>query len=42
VVRLLDDGTVDIGLLVPCPHPRTLTVEPVLTDPVICVVHPGH
>jgi DNA-binding transcriptional LysR family regulator len=42
VVRLLDDGTVDIGLLVPCPHPRTLTVEPVLTDPVICVIHPGH
>lgn len=42
VVRLLDDGTVDIGVVVPCPHPRTITLEPFLTDPVICVAHPGH
>lgn len=42
VVRLLDDGAVDIGFVVPCPRPRTVTVEPLLTDPVICVAHPGH
>jgi DNA-binding transcriptional LysR family regulator len=42
VLRLLDDGTVDIGLVVPGPHPRTITVEPFLTDPVICVAHPEH
>jgi DNA-binding transcriptional LysR family regulator len=42
VVRLLDDGTVDIGLVVPCPHPGTITVEPFLTDPVICVAHAAH
>jgi DNA-binding transcriptional LysR family regulator len=42
VVRLLNDDTVDIGLVVPCPHPRTITVEPFLADPVICVAHPEH
>jgi DNA-binding transcriptional LysR family regulator len=42
VIRLLDDGAVDVGLVVPCPHPRTITVEQFLTDPVICVAHPGH
>jgi DNA-binding transcriptional LysR family regulator len=42
VLRLLDDGAVDVGFVVPCPHPRTITVEPFRTDPVICAVHPGH
>jgi DNA-binding transcriptional LysR family regulator len=42
VIQLLDDGAVDLGFVVPSPYPRTLTVEPFLTDPVICVAHPGH
>jgi DNA-binding transcriptional LysR family regulator len=42
VVGLLADGAVDIGLVVPCPYPHTLTVEPFLTDPVICVAAAGH
>jgi DNA-binding transcriptional LysR family regulator len=42
VLRLLNEDIVDIGLVVPCPHPRTITVEPFLTDQVICVAHPEH
>jgi DNA-binding transcriptional LysR family regulator len=42
VVRLLADGAADFGLVVPCPHPSTIRVEPFLTDPVICVTHPRH
>lgn len=42
VVRLLHDGIADIGFVIPCPYPSTLTVEPFLTDPMICVVHPTH
>jgi DNA-binding transcriptional LysR family regulator len=42
VVRGLDDDTVDVGFVVPGPYPHTLTVEPFLTDPVVCVTRPGH
>jgi DNA-binding transcriptional LysR family regulator len=42
VVRSLDEGLIDIGLVVPCPHPSTITVEPFLRDPVSCVVAPTH
>jgi len=42
VVRGLDDHTVDIGFVVPGPYPHTLTVEPFLTDPVVCVARPAH
>jgi DNA-binding transcriptional LysR family regulator len=42
VVPLLADGAADFGLVVPCPHPSTIRVEPFLTDPVICVTHPRH
>jgi DNA-binding transcriptional LysR family regulator len=42
VFQLLADGAVDFGLVVPCPHPRTITVEPFLADPVICVTQPHH
>jgi len=42
VVQLLADGAVDFGLVVPCPHPRAITVGPFLADPVICVTHPHH
>ncbi|MFF0726432.1 LysR family transcriptional regulator [Streptomyces sp. NPDC004134] len=42
VVRGLADHTVDIGFVVPGPYPHTLTVEPFLTDPVVCVARPGH
>lgn len=42
VIRLLHDGVVDIGFVVPCPYPSTITVEPFLTDPMTCVAHPEH
>jgi DNA-binding transcriptional LysR family regulator len=42
VVRLLDDGAADVGIVVPCPHPRSITVERFGSDPVICVAHPEH
>lgn len=42
VIRLLHDGIVDIGFVVPCPHPSTITVEPFHTDPMTCVAHPDH
>ncbi|GAA0927344.1 LysR family transcriptional regulator [Nonomuraea longicatena] len=42
VVRFLHDGSADAGFVVPCPHPSTVTVEPFLATPVVCVVSPGH
>ncbi|MFI0452749.1 LysR family transcriptional regulator [Actinomadura sp. 6N118] len=42
VLRLLHDGLVDIGFVVPGPYPSTITVEPFLTDPMTCVAHPDH
>lgn len=42
ILDRLADGTVDIGLVVPIPHPNTITVEPFRTDPMICVAHPDH
>ena len=42
IIDRLADGTVDIGLVVPVPHPTTITVVPFRTDPMICVAHPDH
>lgn len=42
IVRLIDDGAVDIGLVVPCPHAGSMTLEPFLDDPVICVAEAAH
>jgi DNA-binding transcriptional LysR family regulator len=42
IIDRLTDGTVDIGLVVPVPHPGTIAVAPFRTDPMICVAHPDH
>jgi DNA-binding transcriptional LysR family regulator len=42
IVDQLADGTVDIGLVVPVPHPSTIAVTPFRTDPMVCVAHPDH
>jgi DNA-binding transcriptional LysR family regulator len=42
IIDQLADGTVDIGLVVPVPHPSTIAVVPFRTDPMICVAHPEH
>jgi DNA-binding transcriptional LysR family regulator len=40
IVRQLVDDEVDIGLIVPTPHPATITTQPFLSDRVICATHP--
>jgi DNA-binding transcriptional LysR family regulator len=42
IIDRLTDGTLDVGLVVPIPHPSTIAVVPFRTDPMICVAHPDH
>lgn len=42
IMRLLDEGSIDVGLVVPCAHPGAIRVEPFRTDPVVCVATPTH
>lgn len=42
VLTMLAGNQVDIGFVVPWPHPPQITVEAFLDDPVICVVRRDH
>jgi DNA-binding transcriptional LysR family regulator len=42
VIAHIHDGVADVGLVIPCAHPRNIVVEPFLADPVICVVGAQH
>lgn len=42
IIDRLADRTLDIGLVVPVPHPSGIAVAPFRADPMICVAHPEH
>ena len=42
VVRAIASGEADLGFLTPCPHPRSVTLRPLGTSPVVAAVAPDH